>query len=133
MSKTVRKKFHETKGRAGHRQMKHGESKVDPPKGRLPRITKLMALAIRFDTLIQDGIVKDQAEIARLGHVSRARVTQIMNLLNLAPEIQEEILFLPRVEKGKDRIHLKGVLPVAAEVKWEWQRRLWMSQVDDSL
>ena len=54
-----------------------------------------MALAIRFDQLIRDGVLADQAEIAKLGRVSRARLTQIMNLLNLAPSIQEEILFLP--------------------------------------
>ncbi len=54
-----------------------------------------MALAIYFDQLISEGVVADQAEIARLGHVSRARVTQIMNLLSLAPDIQEEKI--PRV------------------------------------
>jgi hypothetical protein len=62
------------------------------PKAPVPRIAKLMALAIRFDQLIRDGVVKDQADLARLGHVSRARVTQIMNLLNLAPEIQEDLI-----------------------------------------
>lgn len=46
-----------------------------------------MALAIRFDQLIRDGVVANQAKIAKLGHLSRARVTQIMDLLNLAPEI----------------------------------------------
>jgi hypothetical protein len=59
----------------------------------VPRIAKLMALAIRFDQLIKEGIVKDQADLARLGQVSRARVTQIMNLLNLAPELQEHLIF----------------------------------------
>ena len=49
-----------------------------------------MALAIRFDKLIRDGAVKDQTELARLGHVSRVRMTQIMNLNHLAPDIQEE-------------------------------------------
>jgi len=42
-----------------------------------------MALAIRFDGLIRDGKVKDQAELARLGHVSRARLTQIMNQIEI--------------------------------------------------
>ena len=37
------------------------------------------------------------AELARLGRVSRARITQIMDLLMLAPEIQEEVLHLPLV------------------------------------
>lgn len=46
--------------------------------------------------------MKDQADLARLGRVSRARVTQIMTLLNLSPEIQEAILFLPRIESGRE-------------------------------
>jgi len=40
-------------------------------------------------------------EIARLGHLSRVRVTQIMNLLLLAPDIHEAILFLPRTQRGR--------------------------------
>jgi hypothetical protein len=52
-----------------------------------------MALAIHFDGLIRDGVVKNYADLARLGGVSRARITQIMNLLNLSPEIQEQLLF----------------------------------------
>jgi len=61
---------------------------------RLPRITKMMALAIRLDYLITSGQFTDQAELARVGHVSRARLTQIMDLNLLAPDIQEEILDL---------------------------------------
>jgi hypothetical protein len=64
--------------------------------GRVPRIARLMALALRFEHLVQSGTVRHYAELARLGQVSRARVTQIMNLLHLAPDIQEAILFLPR-------------------------------------
>jgi hypothetical protein len=53
---------------------------------------RLMALAIHFDRLIRDGKVKDYAEVARLGGVTRARVTQVMNLLSLAPAVQEALL-----------------------------------------
>ena len=53
-----------------------------------------MALAIHFDGLIRQGVVCDYADLARLGGVSRARITQIMNLLNLPPWKQEELLFL---------------------------------------
>jgi len=74
-----------------------------------------MALAIRFDLLIKSGEIADQAEVARLGQVSRARVTQTMNLLLLVPDIQEAILFLsrdanrtwpvsPRLVKGPQRL-----------------------------
>ncbi len=63
------------------------------PKGRLPRITRYMALAIYYEDLIRQGQVHDYAEIATLGHVTRARVTQIMNLRLLAPDLQERLLF----------------------------------------
>ncbi len=62
------------------------------PPPRIPRITRLMALAIKFQDMIDRGEVKDYADLARLGLVSRARVTQIMNLTLLAPDIQEQIL-----------------------------------------
>src|SRR5437016_4923688 len=58
----------------------------------VPRITRLMALAIKIDDMVQRGELRDYADVARLGHVTRARVTQIMNLMNLAPDIQEHIL-----------------------------------------
>jgi len=72
-----------------------------------------------------DGVVANQSELARLGHVSRARVTQIMNLLNLAPDIQEEILFLPRLERGRDLVAEREVREVAAIVDWIVQRQMW--------
>jgi hypothetical protein len=68
--------------------------------GRVPRVAKLMALAIRFDRLIREGKVADRSELARLAHVTQPRMTQIMNLLHLAPDIQEDILFLPPVTEG---------------------------------
>ena len=88
-----------------------------------------MALAIRFDQLLRDGVVADYAELARLTHVSRARITQIMNLLNLAPDIQEAILFLPRVESGRDPIREHAVRPIAATSDWRKQRRMWKHAV----
>jgi hypothetical protein len=87
-----------------------------------------MALAIRFDGLVRRGEVADQAELARLGHVTRARVTQIMNLLGLAPDIQEELLFLPPVERGRDPLVLRDLLVIAAEPDWQRQRRRWRLQ-----
>ena len=84
-----------------------------------------MALALRFEGQIREGKLKDYAEIARLGNVTRARVTQIMNLLNLAPDIIEAILDLPAVERGRDPVVLRDLLPIAAEFEWSEQRRLW--------
>lgn len=97
----------------------------DRPRGRIPRITKLMALAIRFERLIAEGVVADYAELARLGNVSRARITQIMNLLLLAPDIQEAVLFLPRVERGEDPMHLRSLQAIAMQPSWTRQRIGW--------
>jgi hypothetical protein len=87
-----------------------------------------MALAIRFEQLLREGVVADYAALARLGHVSRARVTQIMNLLCLAPDLQETLLFLPRTERGRDPIVLRDLQPMAAVLDWREQRRLWAQQ-----
>ena len=64
-------------------------AKMSPAARRLPQIL--------LDQLIRDGVVKDHAELSRLGHASRSRLTQIVNLLNSAPDIQRAILLLPRV------------------------------------
>jgi len=61
----------------GRKQLCTVWNRPEKPEGRLPRITRLMALAIRFDGLLRAGLVADQAQLARLGHVSRARMTQV--------------------------------------------------------
>lgn len=105
------------------------ELRTDPPPtaipARVPRVAKLMALAIRFEKLVRDGHVADYAELARLGHVTRARLTQIMNLLALAPDIQESILFLSPVETGKDVITERELRLAVSEADWCKQRKLW--------
>jgi hypothetical protein len=63
----------------------------------IPRIARLLALAIRLEALIRQRRIRDYAEIARRGRVSRARMSQIVKLLDLAPDIQEQIPFYHRV------------------------------------
>jgi hypothetical protein len=84
-----------------------------------------MALALRCDELVRSGQVKNFAELARLGHVSRARMSQIVNLLQLAPDLQEELLFRGRPERGRDPWHLRLLLPITAVLSWREQRRRW--------
>ena len=64
-------------------------------------------------------------ERGRRGHVTRARITQIMALLNLASDIQEGILFLPRAVRGCEPITERDVRPVAALLDWLAQRATW--------
>jgi hypothetical protein len=116
-------------GRAAHGQRRLGAGAPVPAlilaAGRVPRIARLMALALRFDGLLRTGVVQGYAELARLGHVTRARISQIMALLNLAPDLQEALLFLPSTQRGRAPLILRDVLPIATTIEWGRQRRMW--------
>jgi hypothetical protein len=118
-------------GRGSPRHLEAG-AKPQPkerPPGRIPRIARLMALALRFEEQVRQGVLASYAELAALGHVTRARVSQIMNLVNLAPDLQEALLFLPRTEQGHDPIHLAQVQLIASTFDWRRQRRMWKELV----
>jgi hypothetical protein len=89
---------------------------------RIPRITRLMALAIKFQEMVERGEVRDYADLARLGYVTRARITQIMNLLMLAPDIQEHLLSPEGAISGLNERFLRSI---CAQVVWIRQRKLW--------
>ncbi|HEV3082637.1 MAG TPA: hypothetical protein VGY66_22830 [Gemmataceae bacterium] len=96
-----------------------------PFAGRIPRLARLMALALRFEKLLATGAVKDFRTLARLGHVSPARISQIVSLLHLAPDIQEALLFHRRPQRGRDSLGLGKVLPLTKVWDWHKQRRMW--------
>ncbi len=94
-------------------------------RARISRVTRLLALAHRFEKLIREGEARDYADLARLGHVNRDRLTQIMNLLNLAPDVHEAILFLPPVTAGHDPVHERQLTPIVRGLDWGKQRKNW--------
>jgi hypothetical protein len=124
---TVTFRIHLRNGVRGRRRLRTGGRPTPPAvePGRIPRISRLMALAIRYEGLIRTGAIRDYADIARLGGVSRARVSQVMALLDLCPAIQEAILSLPRTLRGRDRITERQLRRVVVEVDWAAQRELW--------
>jgi hypothetical protein len=92
----------------------------------VPRIARLMALAIRFEGLVREGRIRDYAELARLGSVSRARMTQIMKLLHLAPDIQEEILFSAEIPGLNER----NLRVIVRRINWSEQRRMFKKMIN---
>jgi hypothetical protein len=100
-----------------------GESPV--ARSRVPRIAKTMALAIHLQQMIRDGLATDQADLAQLGGVTRARLTQIMNLLLLAPDIQEALLLLEPTGSGPNVVNERDLRQVVAEADWRKQRKMW--------
>lgn len=94
-----------------------------PDSGRVPRVSRLIALAIRFERQIREGEIRSYRDIAQAGRISPARLSQIMRLTDLAPSIQEELLFLPKTLTGADRITEKALRHVARSIDWEWQKK----------
>jgi hypothetical protein len=128
---TVTTAVHFTTSRSGRKRLHaFGQPAAGAPCGRVPRVARLMALAIRLEGLLRDGTVADMSELARLAGVTQPRMTQIMNLNHLAPDIQEDLLHLPPVENGRDPIHERMLRPVCAEMDWQRQRELWRRLCD---
>ena len=118
------------RGRGAKKRIVEGASQSDeskPALERIPRISRYMALAIHFEDLIRQGVVTDYADLARLGHVTRARVTQIMNLRLLAPEIQEELLLSSSDNHESDSLSLKVLQQLAMDSSRASQRKKWIT------
>jgi DNA invertase Pin-like site-specific DNA recombinase len=97
------------------------ESAVAGPLA-VARISRLLALALKMEQTIQDGTVKNYSELARLSPVSPARITQVMNLLHLAPDIQEDLLLRHTPQDG---LRESAVRKLSGVVLWSEQRARW--------
>ena len=115
-------------------ELRRSERAAQPPlekssaSGRLPRVTRLLALAFRYQGMVSRGELVDYADIARLGYITRARATQVMNLLHLAPDIQERILFLDG-GPASPKVTERELRAIAAILYWKEQRKLWRSLI----
>ncbi len=95
------------------------------PRGRLPRVARMLVQAHLFQRMLDTGQVRDLADLARRFKLTRARVTQISNYTLLAPDIQEQILAMVPVEPGHEPIREPEMRAVLREVLWTEQRKRW--------
>ena len=95
------------------------------PHGRIPRVARILALAHKIDEMVRSGQFRDYADAARRLGLTRARLSQITNLLLLAPGIQEAILDLQPVTSGRDLVSERQLRSVVAEVEWDKQLDMW--------
>ena len=121
---TIHRTFHVAKKHRGRKEFRSGVQPI-VLTGRVPRISRLLALAHHCFSLVQSGAIINQSELAHFGQISTTRMTQIMWLDNLAPDIQEEILFLPRTTQGRDPIKEADIRPIAKTLDWNKQRQMW--------
>ena len=119
----IRRHVRFSSGERGRRKLRATTAtaaKAPPPA--VPRISRLMALAIVLDELIRFGQVSSYHELAGLCRVSKSRICQIMALLELAPDLQEAILFPPADGPVVTERHLRDLLGTA---DWKAQRAAW--------
>ena len=121
---TVSRKFQIAREGLVRKRFREGVESAKPA-GRIQRVSRVLALAIECDRLISDGVIKNQSELSHYAQVTTARMTHIMWLTNLAPDIQEAILFLPRVESGPDTVKEIEVRRIARVMDWGVQRGSW--------
>jgi hypothetical protein len=94
------------------------------PVRRPARVAVMLALAHKIQQAIDAGTVSDRAEVARRLGFTRARVTHLMDLTLLAPDLQERVLGLEAVD-GVEPIGERALRPVVRACRWEEQRALF--------
>ena len=87
-SLTIQREVHFGRQARGRKELEPGPAPPVAEPGRVPRVSRLMALALRLDGLLRSGAVKGYGELARLGHVTRPRVSQVLNLLSRRKELR---------------------------------------------
>ena len=100
-------------------------SKRSPTRRYPARVARQLALAHALRRRLERGEFADFADMARQLGFTRARVTQLMDLLLLAPEVQEEILFL-ELPPGTQPVSERGLREAGlGTIDWQEQRRRW--------
>jgi hypothetical protein len=92
---------------------------------RYPRIVQVVALAIHFQDMLDRGEIGNYADLARLGCISRERVSQVMMLAWLAPDIQQQVLGLPKTPGGRFPVSETALRTIARIASWAEQRVKW--------
>jgi len=116
-------------GKLHRAQRGHGKTFVEGPPQPTPepvrrpaRVAVMLALAHKIQDAIDRGVARDRAEVARRLGLTRARLTQLMDLTLLAPDIQEKILFLESVD-GVEPMSEREVRLHVLSTGWGGQRR----------
>ncbi len=107
-----------------------GPAKLFSP--RVPRVARQLALAHEIERRIRAGEFNDLAHAARVFGLTRARVTQIVNLTLLTPAIQAAILTMPPATVGRDRIAERMMRGIVAEAEWGRQARMWHELIGEN-
>jgi len=96
------------------------------PTRRPARVAQMLALAHRLQGALDSGEYKDQAALAREFGLTRGRITKLLDLTLLAPDIQEEVLFL-EADHGVEPLTERDLHALTRHLNWGDQRREWQA------
>lgn len=122
MSTSIKLNVHFSAGNRSHRQLYKGKQPKVEKLTRLPRIARLMALAVKYDHLLSEGVIDTHRELATLAGVERSHISTVLRFRLLAPDIQEWLINLPKSEKGENPIGMMELRAIAATPSWDKQR-----------
>lgn len=131
MSPSIKLDIHFAPGNRSHRVLRKGKQPIHSKSTRLPRVTRLMGLAFKYELLLAKEWVISHGELADLAGVDRSQVSSILRLRLLAPDIQEWLIHLPETEKGNDPVGFMQLRDIAAIPSWETQRKELRKHVPD--
>jgi len=123
MSPSIKISVHFSPGNCGHKVLRKGKKPKHAKPTRLPRISRLMALSIRYERLIEQGLVTRHIELADLAGIGRSQASQIIRLRLLAPDIQEWLLNLPETVKAEDPVVWSDIQPLTRIISWKEQHQ----------
>jgi hypothetical protein len=101
---------------------------VPEPVRRPAKVAQQLALAHHLQAAIDRGSIADRAALARKLGLTRARVTQLLDLLLLAPDLQQAVLALEAVD-GAEPMSERALRAVAHAGSWRAQRDAWSGRV----
>jgi uncharacterized membrane protein len=123
-SKIVTSALHRVRRRFGRQFVTEAPPPV-APACRPARVAVMLAIAHTIATRIDTGQLHDQAEAARRLGVTRARVSQLLALLQLAPDLQERVLLLEAVDGIEPPLSERTLRHVLRARDWTEQRALF--------
>ncbi|ACY13545.1 hypothetical protein [Haliangium ochraceum] len=103
-----------------------GEPGKQPPRPtrRPARVAQMLAFAHRVDGEVERGEFESRSAAARYYGMTTGRITQLMSLLWLAPDVQEDVLFLEAID-GREPLSGQALEKLARIADWGEQRRGW--------
>jgi site-specific DNA recombinase len=121
---TVTGELHRERVGKGIAFQQKAPASAKPPVERPAKVARMLALAHHLDRAIDSGKCPDLATMATRLRMTRPRITQVVSLTFLAPDIQAEVLKLRAID-GREPVRERALRPIAAIPHWDRQRAAW--------